>query len=322
MIFDTEMPGHSPVEKVCFRGHEVYVKRDDLLEDWTSGENAFNGNKARKLHYYLSRDFPTTDQLVSYGSAQSNMLFSLSVLASIKGWKLDFYVDHIAKHLRDNPRGNYAAALGNGANIIEVGPLLKDLDAVNTEDYVKNHVLPTRENSLYIPEGGRNQQSELGLKKLASELIDWLEKSKVANPKLMLPSGTGTTAFYLQKHLPYEVLTCACVGDTEYLQKQFSGLDDNSECHPTILSLNAGDNGICKKYHFGKLYPEFLEIWQEVKEETGITFELLYDPLGWLCMLDYIDDLDEEAGLIYLHQGGCLGNDTMLQRYQRQRNSN
>lgn len=293
------------------------MKRDDLVCFAGSGENsaAFAGNKARKLHHYLLNDFPGISTLVSYGSAQSNMLFSLSVLAKIKGWQLDFYVDHIASHLKENPGGNYAAALDNGACIHEVGDLVKDSDSASTENYVLNYVLAEKDH-LYIPEGGHNEYAEPGLKVLASELVDWVQTNHIANPKLMLPSGTGTTALFLQRHLPFEVMTCACVGDAEYLRRQFSELDSDSQQYPKVLSLKNPD-GSDRKFHFGKLYPEFYQIWDQVQQQTGITFELLYDPLGWLCMLEYLAGEESPVNIVYLHQGGLLGNETMSLRYLR-----
>lgn len=310
--------GHSPIEKVQFKEYELYIKRDDLL-----GYHGFNGNKARKLHFYLCNDFPGITRLISYGSAQSNMLFSLSVLAKLKGWQLDFYVDHIAENLKENPCGNYAEALKTGAKVHVIGSLVKKYGAFNTENYVQKRVLPEVENALYIPEGGRNEKSEFGLKLLANELISWVAEEKIPNPKLMLPSGTGTTALYLQKYLPFEVLTCACVGGAEYLKQQFSELSDNEtnslQPYPTILiSADSSIGRNPKKHHFGKLYPEFFELWQELLEQTNITFELLYDPLGWLRMMEYLKGQGgKEINMIYLHQGGLLGNESMLQRYQK-----
>ncbi len=93
----------------------------------------------------------------------------------------------------------------------------------------------------------------------------------------MLPSGTGTTALFLQKNLPFEVFTVACVGGSEYLKKQFFHLEKEEKYHPKIIQMP-------KKYHFGKLYKEFYEIWKELKAETKIEFDLLYDPLGFLAL--------------------------------------
>jgi 1-aminocyclopropane-1-carboxylate deaminase len=319
---------NSPIEKIKFRGFDFYIKRDDLLDiqyqgkseevvdqDWMSA-NAFSGNKARKLFSYLQGDWSYIKRLVSYGSAQSNMLFSLSVLAQLKGWKFEFYVDHISQHLKNNPCGNYAAALAQGAEIIELPPAALDGSKSSPGDWAESRShLP---DTLFIPEGGRHSASEAGIQYLAKELEQWAIENSVKNPRVMLPSGTGTTALYLQKHLPFSVLTCACVGGEEYLRQQFNQLSENSDHHPKILSQPIGQSSTARKFHFGKLYPEFMEIWLQLREETGITFDLLYDPLGWLSLLSFLSsEKHDRQDVIYLHQGGLLGNESMLPRYER-----
>ena len=136
--------------------------------------------------------------------------------------------------------------------------------------------------------------------------------------KIALPSGTGTTALFLQqrffqRQLPFEVLTCACVGGDAYLHEQFKALSKNPVNYPTIMPAN-------KKHHFGKLYLSYFQMWQTLKAQTGIEFELLYDPLGWLTLLSYIKSNPTKTPILYIHQGGLLGNATMLPRYQRKYN--
>jgi 1-aminocyclopropane-1-carboxylate deaminase/D-cysteine desulfhydrase-like pyridoxal-dependent ACC family enzyme len=127
-----------------------------------------------------------------------------------------------------------------------------------------------------------------------------------------LPSGTGTTALFLQKHLPLEVLTVSCVGGSSYLKKQFFSLEKDEKIHPTILEAE-------KKYHFGKLYKEFIDIYNELLNETEIEFDLLYDSLGFKTLFEYLDkySLDNLPTILYIHQGGVLGNESMLLRYSR-----
>ena len=112
------------------------------------------------------------------------------------------------------------------------------------------------------------------------------------NLKIFLPSGTGTTALYLQKFLPFEVLTCACVGDESYLKKQFEELEKDN--FPIIVQKE-------KKYHFGKLYKEFYEIHNELLKQTDIEFDFLYDSLGWICFEKYVNSLNNNA-LIALNE--------------------
>lgn len=278
---------NSPIQSKTFNGKTIYIKRDDLLH------KDFSGNKARKFYHYLINDFPNIKKVVSHGSAQSNAMYSLSVLAKLKGWQFDYYVDHVASYLKENPQGNYKAAFENGMNIHE-------------------ETLPFSfgDKTLFIPEGGALKEAQVGIRLLAQEITSWAKLNSMKNLKVFLPSGTGTTALYLQKYLPFQVLTCACVGDEGYLKKQFIALEKNS--HPCVLPRK-------KKYHFGKLYHELYAMHLRLKEELDIEFDLLYDSLGFMVLEEYIQMLDNnlETDILYIHQGGILGNPSMLARYEK-----
>ena len=268
----------SPLQKIRFRDKEFLLKRDDLLD------SRFSGNKARKLHYYLNKDLKNIKKIISHGSPQSNAMYSISELAKLRGVLFDYYVDHVASYLKENPHGNFRFALANGMYIVEAPfpEVIKD-------------------DELFIPEGGHFKEAEYGVKILAEEL-------KELDVDIFLPSGTGTTALYLQKNLKQKVYTCACVGGDSYLKKQFFELESDANLHPVILKMD-------KKYHFGKLYREFFEIWIELKKDTGIEFDLLYDPLGWITVQKHLKEFKKE--LLYIHQGGIIGNESMLLRYKR-----
>jgi len=277
----------SPIETISFDSHTFFLKRDDLLHP------DFSGNKARKFHYFLENNFPDIKKIISYGSAQSNAMYSLSILSNIKGWEFEYFVEHIADYLKDNPHGNYKAALENGMQI-SVGRVAP---------------IPTNKNVLFIEEGGRQKEAEFGIKILANEIIEWQKEHKLDELNVFLPSGTGTTALFLQKHLPKNVVyTNPCVGDSVYLKKQFAELEADAKYHPTVVSLE-------KKHHFGKLYKDNYKIWLKLQQQTGVVFDLLYDPLGWRTLLAHTEIFTKPT--LYIHQGGVLGNESMLPRYER-----
>ncbi|QYJ77556.1 pyridoxal-phosphate dependent enzyme [Shewanella acanthi] len=300
----------SPVESFQFANRQLYIKRDDLLHP------GFSGNKARKFAYFLDHQFDGVTKVIGYGSAQANSLYSLSVLAKMKGWQCDFYVDHIASHIRENPSGNYAHALAQGARVIDLQQQLIESGESHKwrcEDYIQQRVLVNEPNALFIPEGGRCSYAKYGLDKLGAEIIHWGQVHALSKLKVFFPSGTGTTALFLNQYFiengsDIRVLTCAAVGGDDYLRFQFLQLNSNESLHPVVL--NTG-----KKYHFGKLYAEFYAMWRRVCAQ-GIEFELLYDPLGFLVLESYLR-ADLHSPILYLHQGGLLGNETMLPRYQR-----
>lgn len=283
----------SPIDTITFEGHSFFLKRDDLLHP------DFSGNKARKFHYFLQHEFPHITKLVSYGSAQSNAMYSLSVLAKMKGWEFKYFVDHVTDYLKENPHGNYKAALNNGMTI-----------SVGGDCYRTKH----HNNVLFIEEGGRQKEAAYGIKILAQEILDWQKENNINALNIFLPSGTGTTALFLQKAfvgirgIRPTVFTCPCVGDEAYLKKQFSELESDESFHPTILTLE-------KKHHFGKLYKENYKIWLKLQQQTGVVFDLLYDALGWRTLLAHPEVFKKPT--LYIHQGGVLGNESMLPRYER-----
>lgn len=255
---------NSKVESIKFDNFDIFLKRDDLLDV------DFSGNKARKFYYYLVNDFEGITKVIGHGSPQANSLYSFSVLANLKNWQLEFYVDHIPDFIKNNPVGNYKAALDNGAKIIAMKDIGYPKSAI---EYINEVVMPNNKTAAFVPEGGRCQEAEFGVSILADEIKQWAKENNKQDVKVVLPSGTGTTALFLQKNLPdFEVLTCACVGGDEYLKKQFFELSSNEIHHPTIMKTK-------KKYHFGKLYKEFYEMYNKLIGQTNIEFELLYDPL-------------------------------------------
>jgi len=300
------MPTHSaalsnsPMQIIRFKGRPFHLKRDDLLHP------QFSGNKARKFAYLLDADLTGITKIIGHGSIQANSLYSIAALAKLKGLECDFYVSRLPQWLAKQPSGNYAGALELGTNIIEV-----DLsEHANLDAFMRDKAKTLPANELFVPEGGRSPLAQQGIKQLAEEIKHYCQTQKLNQPLIMLPSGTGTTAVFLQQHLPYQVLTCACVGGEDYLKQQFSELQPNSQLWPQILPSP-------KKYHFGKLYPEFYQIWQDLNQETNVEFELLYDPLAWLSLLNYLEKNTVTRDYIYIHQGGLVGNQSMLPRYQR-----
>lgn len=287
----------SPIHQVTFKNFSFFVKRDDLLD------KDFNGNKARKLYYFLKNSFDVK-KVISYGSMQSNAMYSLSHLAKIKGWKF-YYYTRINKELLKNPIGNLKGSLENGMILEDI----KNLDIKNLNLLSKIEIF---DDSLFIPEGVRCKEASFGIKILADEIVSWMREKDFKKINIFLPSGTGVSALYLQKafknikDLDIKVYTTPCVLDEEYLKKQFLSLEE-AKYHPTIIKPT-------KKYRFAKLYPKLFLLWQELKKETNIEFDLLYDPVGFTTLMDNSYLFNR---LLYIHQGGLIGNESMIARYKR-----
>ena len=367
-------------------------------------DGEFNGNKARKLEYFLHAGLGSIKRVVSYGSSQSNAMYSLSVFAKMKGLEFHYVVSNLNSNLAENPIGNFKFALGNGMKIYinkdrrarakalayelaslkegeiygdeavnltcgsgrngsnlskfnerlgfagmnlstknmpnsqaEIAPNLqnlgrenlnkfdgsaklasanfgecishKNLNLTKSADQTSSNLSAAQDcfigDSLFINEGVWQPQAETGFISQARQIERWAD-AEGKTVDIFLPSGTGTSAAFLAKHVKFDVFTCPCVGDADYLKSEIEELTPNSKAH--ILPPP-------KKYHFGDLKPELYQIWREVCEQTGIEFELIYDPVGFLTMMANLGAFKNE--ILYIHQGGVLGNISQKLRYER-----
>ena len=290
---------NSPVGKMTFRGRDYYVKRDDLIDKY------FNGNKARKFYYYLQQDLSKYKKVASYGGNQANAMLSLAAFAKIKNLQFDYYIKPLSKTLQTYPIGNFKQALELGMNYIE----LDDYD-----DFYQKMSKPDKsynalgEDTILIRQGGAEKEAEQGVKMLADEIKQFTKENNIKKLSIFIQSGTGTTALFLQKNIDFKVYTTPTIGDKKHLLKQFALLDDNPQNYPEILYFN-------KKYHHGKLYKEFYDIWKEINTETGIEFELLYDPPTLIALDKFQKNINHD--IMYIHSGGIIGNESMIKRYER-----
>ncbi len=285
MISDQESNWqHSVVSEVTFRGRHFYVKRDDLLRP-------FPGNKARKIEGLLQRDWRRIERLVSHGGAQSNAMLALARLAAHKGIGFDYHTRKLPGWLRQNPTGNLQSALAFGMRLIE-------------SDTGQPPSAEPR--TLFVPQGIAMPEAETGVARLAREIRQFADAQGLSAMTVFLPSGTGTTALYLQKHLDFVVATTPCVGNAAYLRRQLSVLEPDPARHPVIYEAPF-------KHVFGKPDRASFAIWQALQNETGITFDLVYDPPGWRVLLSS----PLTPPILYIHCGGVEGVASQLARYRR-----
>lgn len=203
----------SQIQKATLDGFEFFIKRDDLLGDY------LGGNKARKLEFFVknAHKFERNLRIISYGSSQSNALAALSVFARINGFTLIFVCEKISTFLKQNPCGNYAFALQNGAQIVE-----------NSRFSSRREMALSlcEEKDIFIEEGVACKEAQWGFKTLADE-IKMQSKEMKRKFDIFLPAGTGASALYLAKFSEFRVFTCACVGDEGYLKRQMLALEPN-----------------------------------------------------------------------------------------------
>lgn len=283
----------SAVDSFLFQEHRFFVKRDDLIDPLLSG------NKYRKLYTLLQTPSDQITKLISYGGSQSNAMLSLAALCKRKGWLFDYYTKTLSTNLQNNISGNLKMALELGMNLLEIP---HDQYQETISELKKTQA----KGDIVVAQGGADPLAERGISQLAEEIRNWQESLQINTLNVVTPSGTGTTAFYLAKHLPkVNVLTTPAVGSSDYLIQQISALGPTPE---NLIILESQ-----KKYHFAKPYPDFIEIYRELLS-AGIEFDLLYGAKMWQVLLEHLKGINGE--ILYVHSGGILGNPSMLNRYQ------
>ncbi|MDQ6991895.1 MAG: pyridoxal-phosphate dependent enzyme [Mariprofundus sp.] len=283
----------SSVEKILVRGRNYYLKRDDLIDPLLSG------NKYRKLYALIQAPAEQYERIISYGGTQSNAMLSIAALCQQKGWRFDYTSKTVAAHLKKRPTGNLKVAL-------ELGMQLHEVEPVQYAEAIEALKATQGSSTLLLNQGGADPLARAGIEQLAHEIRVWQADQSIESPlHVVTPSGTGTTAYYLACALPdVWVWTTAVVGDSAYLLSQMGALG------PLVANLKLLESP--KKYHFAQPYAEFLAMYRELLE-AGLEVDLIYGAQMWQALLEHRALLD--GAVLYLHSGGLIGNETMLDRY-------
>lgn len=293
--------------------------------------------------------------MFSYGGTQSNAMLAIAQLAHVKRVPFTYFsraLDIPTADTAPSPASDDFSpslqALSVGGNLHEARALGMHHVTLTPDDYHK--LVNTRDFSralefdsdrsrygsrtpLFIPQGGAFPKARVGVAKLADEINDYV-RSELPDTQLavVLPCGTGTTAFYLAQHvLPsVEVFAVPCVGNGAYLSEQFDQLarEDASLSASTALPKLPTILEPARKSRFGRLWWPLNEMHHEVLAKTGIEFDLVYAAFAWHTLfsdgaIDRVVRSDQggEAPreLMYVHTGGVSGNRTMLERYERKK---
>lgn len=322
----------TPLTPIIFRGHTVYIKRDDTLSF-----ARISGSKLRKLHSLLTD--PTLrhcDCVVSYGGAQSNAMAALAHLCQHVGKPFAYVTRPVPRHLATS-QGNFRDALNANMHHVQL-----DHDTFRThftdvpphsvhEDITRvlqEADLPfARARPYVVPQGGAWPGAEPGIAQLAHELQNQIahlhQQGLLRNrlPILFLPCGTGTTAFYLQKHLVdvARVVAVPVSGSERYLVKQMRWLDSTDKPQVDAMCTSTFPDVLRPRLRasFADVRPEKLLIWEELRRsaEEAFDFDLIYAPKAWEEVFLAVQEgrvAQNGETLLYYHTGGVEGNVSML----------
>lgn len=174
------------------------------------------------------------------------------------------------------------------------------------------------EKVMLIPQGGAVEGAEAGVAILAREIAEsWRGSPASAGRTLavVLPAGTGTTAYYLGKHLgildpdSIRVYAVPCCGDGEYLKRQMARLGPLEEGRVNILE--GSDRPV-----FARPELSLYITWSELKL-AGLLVDLVYAPYAWQVMVQHTGELWKgHDAVMYVHTGGLEGLSSQLGRYR------
>ena len=220
---------------------------------------------------------------------------------------------------------------------------------------------------LWVPQGGACGVACRGARVQAEEIVEfWHQSGKGLPLAVCLPGGTCTTALLLHREmneilhrrrqihevpLDIQVVVIPCVGGDEYAQRQMSSLDmalgGDGKDLPEILrpiqpqakeqtykgnkNKNSPPKRIDRKpkgyYRFGNPDIDLLDTYNEMKEEYGILFDLLYGAPAWTILLQHWSDKTAQSShgdespvagrqIMYVHSGGLEGISSQMTRYK------
>lgn len=258
-------PPPTPIAEIRFRRRRFFVKRDDTLS--IAGLTGSKARKFRSLSRPAALD--DVDVIASFGGVQSNAMRSLALFAELHHIPFVYYISRpVPSRLRRQPSGNLHDSLAAGMTLRQIpehvyrtafqkispGPFhgragrepsagpaghaeetASDAQAWVCQDLRDEYPDPRR--IMFIPQGGAWPPAEEGLRELADELLAQLDQLRNQGnlsfprkvPVLFCGAGTGTTAFFLARHLQgkVRVLAVPVAGTAEYLIEQMLWLEES-----------------------------------------------------------------------------------------------
>lgn len=307
----------------------------------------------------------TVKKVVSAGGHQSNLMLAAAYLAKDLGVPFLYYTKSLTlSTLKKKPEGNFKKALKLGMLVKEFPTEKKafqELNALSSPDIIKisrgahfleaeegieilaselkSFILSDFKSATDIENESNNKQKKTI--PVTDKDIDSLqqirstkqrEKKQTKRVAVIVPSGTGATAFFLHRHLStrhlvsptsefsYDVRVYAVpvVGPQSDLIAQmyeiYNAVEKQSKQQTKTENQIPQIIDTAKKYWFGKLYPEFKNIWMMLKRK-GLEVDLIYATKAWKAFMENID-LFKDQYVIFLHTGGISGNSTQLKRYR------
>ncbi len=274
----------SPVHEVDLNGHPIWMKRDDLIDPFISG------NKWRKLKFILQdASMQQKNHLVTFGGAYSNHLLATAAAAAKNKLSATAFV-------RGEEVKNEMLML---CQLFGMKLIFTSRENYKNKPRLFAEHFKNDADAYFINEGGANEQAILGCAEIIGELPQQFDH-------IFCAAGTGTTAAGLlngiQQHAPSTQLHVVPVlKGGEFIRHEIEQyIRDLSN-----LQLHT-------EYHFGGYAKTTSELITFIKKFTASS-GILIDPIYTGKMMFAINDLmqqnliSKDDKILAIHTGGLFG---------------
>jgi 1-aminocyclopropane-1-carboxylate deaminase len=293
------------LKKLNTQNIELFVKRDDLIDEYVSG------NKWRKLKYNVEQAKTLKKSgILTFGGAYSNHLVATAAACQKSGLRAIGIVR--GDELNANSNSILRQCADFGMELQFVSRL--DYAARNEKSYHEelNVQFP---NYLIVPEGGANYYGMIGCQEILKETANDFDYVFVAQ-------GTTTTSIGLALALP-EKTTLIVVP----VLKAFDALTEmKTLLGYTGFELSMIEDVLSKvnvlsEYHFGgygKYTDELLDFMEQVYTETKLPLDPIYSGKALFALQDWVvKNAIHNKRILFIHTGGIQGGKTIEKKEGR-----
>ncbi|MNK04746.1 D-cysteine desulfhydrase [compost metagenome] len=274
----------SPIHQIHYNGKSFFIKRDDLIDPFISG------NKWRKLKYIL-KDAASKNKkhLVTFGGAYSNHLLATASAAAKYQLKATAFV-------RGEEVNNEILAL---CKIFGLQLHFTDRESYRNKPALFEKYYGNDDEAYFIDEGGASYEATIGCAEITNELEEHFDH-------IFCAAGTGTTAAGLLKGInqlglktQLHVVTVLKGGD--FIREEIAQYEQDI----SKLSLHID-------YHFGgyaKTNKELISFIKDFSSKTGILIDPIYTGKMFYAINDLIEkkQISKDARILAIHTGGLFG---------------
>lgn len=275
---------YSPIHQIHFQSLNLWVKRDDLIDPYISG------NKWRKLKYILNDVVAQKkSHLVTFGGAYSNHLVATAAAASRNSLKSTAFV-------RGEAVENEMLLL---CRLFGMKLIFIDRESYRNKRQLFDDYFADDKQAYFIDEGGASLEGTFGCAEIISEIPEHYDH-------IFCAAGTGTTVAGLLKginnlQLQTQLNVIPVLKGAEFIETEILKYE-----------LDLSKLALHYDYHFGgyaKTKPALLQFIKSFTAATG----MLIDPVYTAKMFYAINDLanknyfKKDAKILAIHTGGLLG---------------